>query len=270
MVRSIYLLEVFLFTLLLFACSSASKRESSPTGQLTGNAQNPKNATEQADDASFDTDDEADYTVSDPLEAFNRPMHSFNEFFIRYLINPTAEAWQFILPSFIRKGVQNFFSWAYTPGRLVNNLLQANFKGAGKETAQFIVNGTVGMLGFYDAANEIFEIEKGESNTDKTLRTWRIPEGPYVVWPFIGPHTLRGTLGFTGDIFLQPQAVLVPVYIKPKTLWVDFGIVAGTYTVRAVNDASFNPKAYDELVRDAIDSYSFIRDIYLQNIRKED
>ncbi len=207
--------------------------------------------------------------ISDPLEGYNRKIHGFNDFFFHYCLYPLASGWNFITPKFLRIGLDNFITWAYTPGRLINNLLQAKFKGAGRELASFSINATLGGLGVYDAAQDIFSLEKTNEDVDQTLGKWGIGEGAYIVWPFIGPRTVRGTFGFAGDVSLQPQMVIVPVYIKPETIWAQAAITAGTYSVRAINSTSLDPDEYDNFMKDSIDPYSFIRDIYLQNTRKK-
>ncbi|MBV6493324.1 MAG: putative phospholipid-binding lipoprotein MlaA [Turneriella sp.] len=229
-------------------------------------AQTKNKATvENSQDAdSFDDD----LPISDPLEKVNRKVFAFNDVFYRYLLNPLATAWNFIMPQFLRVGIDNFFYWIYTPGRLINNLLQAKFVGSAKEVAYFAINGSVGLLGFYDASQDIFGLEKTNEDTDQTLGKWGIGEGAYILYPFIGPRTVRGTFGFVGDLFLQPQTVFVPRYVAPQTVWEQAGIVVGTYTVRTVNGVSLSLGAYEGLVKDSIDPYSFFRDIYLQNTRK--
>src|SRR5688572_2075027 len=77
--------------------------------------------------AAADEDGEEDLPISDPLEPYNRKIHAFNDFFLRYALTPVSRGWNFITPRFMRVGIDNFFIWAYTPGRLVNNLLQAKF-----------------------------------------------------------------------------------------------------------------------------------------------
>ncbi|MCX7632673.1 MAG: VacJ family lipoprotein [Turneriella sp.] len=213
-------------------------------------------------------EEEAEPEAYDPWEGYNRKVHAFNDFFVRYLVTPFAKGWAVIVPGFVRKGLTNFFTWAYTPGRLVNNLLQAKIHGAGKEVCAFLINGTVGMLGFWNAAHDVFALDTTNEDTNQTLGKWGIQEGPYFELPFIGPNTVRGTFGFVADIFMQPQAVIIPVYIRPETLWQRAAIIAGIYAFRAMNNTSHDPDAYENLVRDAVDPYSFIRDIYLQNMRK--
>jgi phospholipid-binding lipoprotein MlaA len=260
--RALLLGYILILLTTLVACSSTGKRDKT--------AEAPANtlASESRSMLTDDEESEAEMAVSDPWEGFNRKMHEFNDFFLHYAINPLARGWAFITPAFLREGFNNFFSWAYTPGRLVNNLAQAKFRGAAKETVGFLINGTAGMLGFYDAAKDIFALDRTNEDTDQTLGKWGLPEGPYVVWPFIGPNTLRGTFGFACDLFLQPQTVIVPVYIKPKTIWANGAIIAGVYSFNAINRTSLDVDAYDNLIKDAIDPYVFLRDIYLQNTRK--
>lgn len=258
---------IILFSIFCVQCSSTPKKD--PALEKSPSVAAGKIADADADaNADEDAENEADLVVYDPYEGYNRKIHAFNDFFFHYGIYPLATGWNFIAPRFLRVGLDNFITWAYTPGRLINNLLQAKIKGAGKETLGFAINGTLGGLGVYDAAREIFSIERTNEDTDQTLGKWSAPEGAYIVWPFIGPRTVRGTFGFAGDLMLQPQAVIVPVYIQPENIWVQGAIIAGTYSVRAVNQTSLDPDAYDNLMKDAIDPYAFLRDIYLQNTRK--
>jgi phospholipid-binding lipoprotein MlaA len=265
-VKLFFIPVFFLLLPLATNCSSNQKRT---VGVSPVSGEKSASATTSATDNNEDPDQENDIAVSDPFEGYNRKMHGFNDFFLRYCIYPIASGWNFITPKFMRVGLDNFINWAYTPGRLVNNLLQAKFKGAGREVAFFTINATMGALGLYDAAKDVFALERTEEDTDQTLGKWGISEGAYIVWPFIGPRTVRGTFGFGGDVALQPQMVIVPVYIKPETLWAQAAIVAATYSVRAINNASLDPGEYENFIKDAIDPYVFIRDIYLQNTRKK-
>ncbi|MBL8035002.1 MAG: VacJ family lipoprotein [Leptospiraceae bacterium] len=240
------------------ACSSADKKNAASKPEQTGLTTTQADADEM----------EGELIISDPWEGFNRAIFSFNNVFFKYMLQPIARGWNFIIPGFLRQGIHNFFNWAYTPGRLVSNLLQAKVKGAGKEIVQFAINGTVGVLGFYNASREIFSLEQTNEDFDQVLGKWGVPEGPYVVWPFIGSYTARGTFGFAGDVLMQPQMVIVPAYVEPETLMANVGIVVGVYSTRAINRVSLDPDEYDNLIKDSIDPYVFIRDIYLQNTRK--
>jgi phospholipid-binding lipoprotein MlaA len=259
----LHFIVLLLFSVWCVQCSS-SQQKASPL-EKSPSVANVAALGEQSDD---DADSEPELVVHDPYEGYNRKIHAFNDFFFHYGIYPLASGWNFITPRFLRVGLDNFITWAYTPGRLINNLLQAKLAGAGKETLSFAINGTMGGLGVYNASREIFALDQTVEDSDQTLGKWGISEGAYIVWPFIGPRTVRGTFGFAGDLMLQPQAVIVPVYIQPENIWVQGAIIATTYSVRAVNQTSLDPDAYDNLMKDSIDPYAFLRDIYLQNTRK--
>lgn len=261
-ISGLLLTSVYLF-LSAPQCASSSKKASVSDESVLN-----QSAAATAVEGDDDSENEPELVIHDPYEGYNRKIHAFNDFFFHYGIYPLAKGWNFITPSFLRTGLDNFITWAYTPGRLINNLLQAKAKGAGTETLSFVINGTLGGLGTYNASREIFSLEQTVEDSDQTLGKWGFSEGAYIVWPFIGPRTVRGTFGFAGDIMLQPQTVIVPVYIQPENIWVQGAIVAATYSVRAVNQTSLDPEAYDNLMKDSIDPYAFLRDIYLQNTRK--
>ena len=46
----------------------------------------------------------------DPLEPMNRAVFTFNENLDQYLVKPAAEAYKFVMPDAVRRGVTNFFS----------------------------------------------------------------------------------------------------------------------------------------------------------------
>jgi len=56
------------------------------------------------------------------------------------------------------------------PRRLVNNLLEAQPLGAGRELARFAVNTTVGVGGLFDVATAL-HIEQSDADT---LCEWRV------------------------------------------------------------------------------------------------
>ena len=91
----------------------------------------------------------------DPWEGFNRGVFAFNEFADRYVLNPVAKGYNFVLPSVARKGVTNFFSNITLVRSVVNSVLQLRLVDAAKGTGGFLLNSTVGLLGFVDVATKI-------------------------------------------------------------------------------------------------------------------
>jgi len=146
----------------------------------------------------------------DPFESFNRAMFSFNEKFDDWLLKPVAKGYDWLLPQPIKNGVGNFFSNLIQPAAAVNNLLQGKPKDSAKDMGRFVVNSTVGVLGLMDVARDI-GLEPREEDWGQTFAVWGIGEGPYFVWPIIGPRTLRETFGWAFDWASNPVTYLEPV-----------------------------------------------------------
>src|SRR5512143_3912072 len=92
-----------------------------------------------------DEPEEASGTIADPIEPVNRAFFHFNDKLYFWVLKPVATGYKAIIPEDGRIGVRNFFSNLTTPVRLVNCLFQARFKGAGIETARFVINTTYGF-----------------------------------------------------------------------------------------------------------------------------
>src|SRR5215475_289902 len=86
----------------------------------------------------------------DPYENFNRKMYAFNDFAHRVAIRPVAVAYRKVTNPTTRTLFSNFFANIESPITIGNDLLQANIKEAGKATGRFVINSTVGVLGFFD------------------------------------------------------------------------------------------------------------------------
>jgi len=152
--------------------------------------------------------EEAVETIADPIEPVNRAFFYFNDKLYFWVFKPVATGYKTIIPEDGRVGVRNFFSNFTTPVRLVNCLLQARFKGAGNETARFVINTTLGIAGVLDPAKKTFKIEKQEADLGQTLGVWGMGPAFYINWPILGPSTLRETVGYVGEMFLDPRTNL--------------------------------------------------------------
>lgn len=144
---------------------------------------------------------------NDPLERFNRAMFAFNETFDAWLLKPVARAYDATLPRPIKLGVANFFSNLATPGIALNDVLQSKFELGARDAGRFAVNSTLGLLGVLDVAQDM-GLEPREEDFGQTLAVWGVGEGPYIVWPIIGPRTLRDSVGWAGDLLTNPATYI--------------------------------------------------------------
>ena len=89
----------------------------------------------------------------DPLEGLNRGIYKFNDTVDKAAIKPIAGAYKAVLPTPVRKGVNNFFSNLNTFVSTINNLLQFKFGNAFSEAGRFVINSTFGIAGVMDVAS---------------------------------------------------------------------------------------------------------------------
>ena len=147
----------------------------------------------------------ADYTstIPDPFEKINRSTHEFNKSIDSTIILPASNAYGSVTPESIRNILSNFSSNLSEPLRFINHTLQGNLLEAGKTSIRFGLNTTFGIAGIFDVASYL-EIYHEDTNFDATLKTWNLPTGPYVELPFLGPSSLRGSIGTLIDFSLDP------------------------------------------------------------------
>ena len=190
----------------------------------------------------------------DPFESMNRAVFTFNENADEYVIKPVAEAYQFVLPEFVRTGVTNFFSNIGDVFVAVNNLLQGKPGNAANDIGRFLVNSTIGILGLFDVATEV-GLEKNKEDFGQTLGVWGVPSGPYVVLPLFGPSSVRDTAGLVVDI--KTDFILNSDHLNHDQK-------VGSTVLRVVNQRANLLNASQLLEDAAFDKYSFLRDSYLQ------
>ncbi len=216
-----------------------------------------------ADDDLFSDDDsvaelQTQEVVSDPLYYFNKAMFNFNDKMYFWLLKPVANGYKAVTTETIRKGVRNFFRNLGFPIRFVNNTLQGKFKGAGSELGRFVVNSTVGVLGFADPAKHYLGLEPSREDLGQTLGSYGIGNGPYIVWPVFGPSTLRDSIGNSVDYYLHPVT-----YVQPELL--SYGIRAG----EKINLTYYSLGDYETIKKAYIDPYERIKEFYIE-YRKEE
>jgi len=198
-------------------------------------------------------------TIADPIEPVNRAFFKFNDRLYFWGLKPAATGYKAVIPEDARLGVRNFFSNLTTPVRLVNCLLQARFKGAGIETARFVINTIYGLVGFVDTAKKEFKIEKQEADFGQTLGIWGMGPGFYLDLPILGPSSLRDGLGFAVDTVFNPQTYLAIVSIGAGYA------NTGGWILDKINEASLTLGEYESLKKAALDPYIAVREAYHQH-----
>jgi phospholipid-binding lipoprotein MlaA len=210
------------------------------------------------EDEEFWEEEGEDVRIADPIALWNRGMFYFNDKFYFWVAKPVARGYSFIVPEPVRESVANFFANITAPVRVANNILQLKFKRAASEVGRFGVNTTLGIAGLFDVAGDQLGVEMHEEDLGQTLGHYGFGHGIYIVWPLLGPSSLRDTVGFVGDIFLDPV-----YYIERRR---------DAIAIRAygsMNDLSLRIGDYEALKEAAIDPYVALRNVYIQLRKKQ-
>lgn len=200
-----------------------------------------------------DYDDQAAASIPDPIEPWNRFWFSFNDIFYLHVAQPAYAGWKFITPQFFRTGMSNLFYNILMPTRFINSLLQGRPLEAGVEFSRFMMN-VMGGAGLVDLASKkktIVPVDPSGEDFGQTLGRWGFGQGFYIVWPFIGPSSLRDTFGRIGDAFTSPLFYLDP-----------WEVSLGANVFFRFNDLYEVLPAYTDLKSIAVDPYLAMREAY--------
>jgi len=192
----------------------------------------------------------------DPYESWNRGVFDFNQGFDEAIAKPVAMAYREVLPFQVRVRVRNFFSNIQDLMIGVNNLLQGKPNAAADDLARVIINTSLGLLGLHDIASEA-GLEKHNEDFGQTFAVWGAEEGSYLVWPFLGPSTVRDSFGFVADVAAAPTRWMITDAAVQWGLW-------GLYLVNERADLLDVTSTLDEA---AIDKYLQRRDAYFERRR---
>ncbi|MBP9063532.1 MAG: VacJ family lipoprotein [Aquabacterium sp.] len=188
----------------------------------------------------------------DPLESWNRDVFAFNDSVDVHVLKPLAEGYVKVTPDPVRTGVRNFFGNISDVWTSVNLFLQGRFKDGAASTMRVMVNSTLGLGGLIDLSTPM-RLDRYREDLGQTLGVWGMPSGPYLVWPIMGPSTVRDSASIVGD-----------TYFSATTL---FDGAREDNLVRLLNGVSTRAaylSATDLVDQVALDKYAFTRDAYLQ------
>ena len=200
--------------------------------------------------------------VKDCFEGVNRAFFAFNKGLDNILVEPLAKGYRY-LPSPIRTGTSNFLSNLSLVVTVPNNILQGDIGLAGKNTARFAVNTTVGILGLFDPAAKLGLNNYEKEDYGQSLATWGVGEGCYLVLPVLGPSTARDTVGSLAT-FLGGDA-WYNITVRNDTRYVsDFDYYASRGT-SGVDFRAKNLESFDNLEKNSMDFYASVKSLYLQD-----
>lgn len=196
----------------------------------------------------------------DPIESVNRGIFDFNDTVDVYVLEPVARAYRDNTPDPIYKGIGNFFLNIRYPSYLVSDIIQGKFEQALDHTGRFLVNTTVGLLGFIDVAKDI-GLPDHDEDFGIALAYHGVPAGPYLVLPFWGPSNVRDAVGLIVDGFLNPIGWVGYTNLSSGT---KLAIAAGTLGLRIVNTRAGLIQAIETAKESSVDYYLSVQGAYYQ------
>ncbi|HEY0819746.1 MAG TPA: VacJ family lipoprotein [Rhizobacter sp.] len=191
----------------------------------------------------------------DPWERWNRRVFRLNDKVDEAVLKPVATTYTKVVPEPVRRGVNNFFGNVSDVWSAVNNMLQGKVSNSLQDLVRVGTNTVFGLGGVLDVASEFGADRQGE-DLGQTLGKWGMAPGPYVVWPVIGPSTLRDSIALPLDVQVSPALAMSSNAAK-----------AATAGLQAVNQRANLLGATGMLNDIALDRYTFVRDAYLQRRR---
>ena len=200
--------------------------------------------------------------VKDCFENINRATFAFNQALDGVLFKPVASAYR-VLPSPIKSGVSNSLDNLTNLVTIPNNIIQGEFKKAGINSGRFIINTTIGILGFIDVAQNLGFPDYEKEDYGQSLAKLGVGPGCYMVLPVLGPSTVRDAAGslanlMGGDAWYNVTVTNDTHYFSD----IDY------YSSRITSGVDFRAKNYDaieNLEKNSLDFYASVKSLYLQD-----
>ena len=197
------------------------------------------------------------------FESVSRVIFKFNMVLDDIVLEPLAKGYN-KLPSPVKTGTNNFTSNIATLLSIPNNLFQGNIKQLGHSAGSFLVNTSVGILGFLNPAEKM-GLKPHKEDVGQTLGTYGFGPGCYFVLPVFGPTTVRDSIGLVADTFVDPFAQIT---LRENEIFGASGNSLDYYSVKGADVVDFrsdNLTSFTSLENTSLDLYSSLKSIYLQD-----
>jgi phospholipid-binding lipoprotein MlaA len=199
--------------------------------------------------SSAQTNDMAD--ERDPFESTNRAFWDFNwNTLDKNILRPVAVGYHDYVPDMAKTGLLNVANNLDEPVTLINEVLQGKFLDASITTGRFLLNSTAGLFGLIDVATHV-GIKHTDEGFAQTLGVWGVGNGAYLMIPALGPSTVKDATGggvdntaFSFNLLAFPESLL-------------------KLTIQTLN-TRYELISQEALLEDSLDSYSFVKEAYLQ------
>jgi phospholipid-binding lipoprotein MlaA len=188
----------------------------------------------------------------DRFERMNRSIYAFNVAFDHAILRPAAVGYVKVTPTPVRRSISNFLSNLAYPRTIINDLLQAKFHDGANDLARLLMNSVIGIGGLFDPASRA-GLDRHVEDFGLTFGRWGVQTGPFVMLPFLGPSSVRDTIGLIPDEATNPTWYVT----NPYASW-------GLFLIDVI-DIRVALFPTDKPIASAYDPYAFVRNAWLQH-----
>jgi len=192
----------------------------------------------------------------DPIEPVNRVTDKVNDGIDRVTLKPMARGYTAAVPKPMRTAVSNFYDNATYLNTVLNDFLQGKGSQGFSDLFRFLINTTLGAGGLVDVASSM-GLERHDEDFGQTLAVWGSGQGAYIVYPLMGPNSVRNTPDFITSTATDPlfwlSFTLAPAVTIPVTV------------LKYVDQRAQLLEASDMRDELALDPYVFTREAWRQN-----
>ena len=194
--------------------------------------------------------------VKDCFEGLNRGIFAFNQGLDKVIFKPVSKVYR-SLPSPIKTGTSNVVNNLSNLVTVPNNILQGDYRTAGKNTVRLLINSTVGVLGLFDVASAAGFSDYQKEDYGQTLGAWGVGEGCYVVLPILGPSTVRDATGslismLGGDPWYHAS-------INGNNEYLSENVFLASKVLGGVEFRANNLESFDNLEKNSMDFYASLK-----------
>ncbi|QHI95942.1 VacJ family lipoprotein [Aristophania vespae] len=195
--------------------------------------------------------------ANDPYEPVNRKMFGFNSWAYHNALRPVGRAWKNYIPSPVRNSVATLNETWRQPAVFFSDVGAGKPRRAGDSFMRYLINMTAGVAGFFDVAS-LAGYKQHETDPGMVMGLWGLETGPYIFLPFLGPSNFRDMAGYA------ISQGLTPINYVPR----GYGLLSfnwGYNILGAFNTFADSTDQLDQLERESLDPYAFLRSAWQQN-----
>ncbi len=187
----------------------------------------------------------------DPVEKLNRIMFGMHKGIEHIILKPSAKVYTAVFPKFLRNMIHSGINNMLEPINIFNAALQGHSEQFASSLGRFIINSSIGVAGLFDVASEA-GIERGNQSFARTLHHYKVPVGPYLFFPIIGPTSARNIIGYAVD------------YASVPTTYMTSSTSEAFTTLYTIDYYAQNEDVINDVHSISLDEYITIRSIFYQ------